>query len=324
MSILLTLIGIPLLYFGGEILVKYSSRLALALGLSPLVIGLTIVAFGTSSPELLATLISAFKDAPDVAMGNIVGSNITNIGLILGISAMIQPFRARSKVIRREIPVMIFAGVILIPFSWDLTISRLEGAFLFASLVAYLFYLLKSDGDAIADEVLDEITDGDVANEDEFMREYGHDRASGWKPVFGVVVGIALLVLGAQSLVTGAIDLAREFGLTERVIGVTLVAFSTSLPELASSLVASFKKEADILLGNIVGSNIFNALGILGITSMVNPVNMSADVQFDLYIAIAFSVLVLPFLLSSLTMERWEGGILVVLYVVYVGSLFVF
>lgn len=324
MSILLTLIGIPLLYFGGELLVKYSSRLALALGWSPLVIGLTIVAFGTSSPELLATLISAFKDAPDVAMGNIVGSNITNIGLILGISAIIQPFRARSKVIRREIPVMIFAGVILIPFSWDLTISRLEGAFLFASLVAYLFYLLKSDGDAIADEVLDEITDVDVENEDEFVREYGHNRASGWKPILGVIGGIALLVIGAQSLVTGAIDLAREFGLTERVIGVTLVAFSTSLPELASSLVASFKKEADILLGNIVGSNIFNALGILGITSMVNPVNMSADVQFDLYIAIAFSVLVLPFLLNSLTMERWEGGVLVVLYGVYIGSLFVF
>lgn len=322
MSILLTLIGIPLLYFGGELLVKYSSRLALTLGLSPLVIGLTIVAFGTSSPELLATLISAFKNAPDVAMGNIVGSNITNIGLILGISAMIQPFRARSKVIRREIPVMIFAGVILIPFSWDLTISRLEGAFLFASLVAYLFYLLKSDGDAIAEEVLDEISE-DSTSEDDFTREYGHNRASGWKPILGVIGGIALLVIGAQSLVTGAIDIAREFGLTERVIGVTLVAFSTSLPELASSLVASFKKEADILLGNIVGSNIFNALGILGITSMVNPVNMSADVLFDLYVAIGFSVAVLPFLLSSLTMERWEGGILVALYAIYVGSLFI-
>jgi cation:H+ antiporter len=320
MSIILILIGIPLLYFGGEALVKYSSRLALAIGMSPLVIGLTVVAFGTSSPELVATLFSTFKGAPDVAMGNVVGSNITNIGLILGISAIISPFQTRSKVIRREIPVMIFAGVILVPLSLDLVISRLEGLLLFSALVVYLVYLLKSDGDAIAEEVLDEL---DEIDEDEFSREYGHNRASGWKPVVGVIAGVLLLILGAQSLVTGAIDIARDLGITERVIGVSLVALSTSLPELASSVVASVKQEGDILLGNIIGSNIFNALGILGVTAMVNPVRMSPDVpQLDLWIAIGFSVAVLPFLLSSLRMERWEGAVLVVLYLVYIGFLY--
>lgn len=310
MSILLILIGVPLLYFGGELLVKYSSRLALALGMSPLLIGLTIVAFGTSSPELLATLVATFKGSPDVAMGNIVGSNITNIGLILGLSALVYPVQAKSKFIRREVPLMILVTLILVPFSANLVIGRLEGLVLFTVMVIYLVFLLKNDRDALVDE--------------EFSEEYGRDRLTGWRPLIGVMIGIGLLVAGAQSLVTGAIDVARDLGITERVIGTSLVALSTSLPELASSLVAAMKRESDILLGNIIGSNIFNILATLGLTSMISPVSMSAEIaRIDLWVAIAFSVVVLPILATRLRMERWEGVILLVAYVVYIGFLYV-
>lgn len=313
MSILLVLVGIPLLYFGGELLVKYASRLALALGLSPLVIGLTIVAFGTSSPELVASLTSEFQGAPDVAMGNVIGSNIANISFILGISALIYPVRAQAKIIKREIPIMIFAGLLLVPISWDLRIARWEGLLLFSALVAYLVFLIINDRNSILEEVQDEL------NEDEFTREYGHNRASGWKPILGVFLGVVLLVAGAQSLVTGAIDLARSVGVSERVIGISLVAFSTSLPELASSVVASMKQEGDILLGNIIGSNIFNALGILGLTALINPIQMSPEImQLDIWVAIGVSILVLPILATGFRMERWEGAVLVALYIGYI------
>ena len=306
MEIFLVLSGIALLYFGGEVLVKYSSRLALALRLSPFVIGLTIVAFGTSSPELLASLVATLQGAPDLAVGNVIGSNITNLGLILGLSALIHPLRATSQFIRREVPFMIFVIIILVPLSLDLTISRVEGVILFGLLVLYLFYLFKSE----------------ESGDDEFVQEYGQNKSARGS-VLGVIGGVALLVLGAQILVTSAIEIARDFGVSERVIGLSLVAFGTSLPELASSLVATMKREGNILLGNLIGSNIFNVLGILGLTAIVTPIEISPNVfRFDLWVAIGISVVVLPFLTTQLRIERWEGVILLVAYFGYIAFLF--
>ena len=307
MEIFLVVIGIVLLYLGGEVLVKYSSRLALALRLSPFVIGLTIVAFGTSSPELLASLVATLRGAPDLAMGNIVGSNIANLGLILGISALIHPLRATSQFIRREVPFMIFVIIILVPLSLDLTISRIEGFILFGLLVLYLFYLFKNS---------------ESSGDDEFVQEYGQNKSTRGS-VLGVIGGIALLVLGAQILVTSAIEIARGFGVSERVIGLSLVAFGTSLPELASSVVAAMKREGNILLGNLIGSNIFNVLGILGLTAIITPVEISPSVfRFDLWVAIGISVAVLPFLTTQLRIERWEGVVLLVAYLGYIAFLF--
>ena len=306
MEIFLVVIGIVLLYLGGEVLVKYSSRLALALRLSPFVIGLTIVAFGTSSPELLASLVATLQGAPDLAVGNVIGSNITNLGLILGLSALIHPLRATSQFIRREVPFMIFVIIILVPLSLDLTISRVEGVILFGLLVLYLFYLFKSE----------------ESGDDEFVQEYGQNKSARGS-VLGVIGGVALLVLGAQILVTSAIEIARDFGVSERVIGLSLVAFGTSLPELASSLVATMKREGNILLGNLIGSNIFNILGILGLTAIITPIKISPSVfRFDLWVAIGISVAVLPFLTTQLRIERWEGVILLVAYLGYIAFLF--
>lgn len=307
MSVLLVLIGIPLLYFGGELLVKYASRLALSLGMSPLVIGLTVVAFGTSSPELLATLVATFRGAPDVAMGNVVGSNIANLGLILGLSALVFPLQTKSRFIRREVLFMILVATLLIPFSTNLVIGRGEGFFLFALLAVYLVYLAKNSSEP----------------SEEFTLEYGQNSPTTVRTVLGILVGIVLLVLGARSLIFGAIDLARDFGIPERVIGLSLVALSTSLPELASCLVAATKREGDILVGNLIGSNIFNVLGILGITALVDPVKMSPKIlQLDLWVTIGLSVVVLPFLATRLRLERWEGGVLLAAYLVYIGFLY--
>ncbi|MGF1478755.1 MAG: calcium/sodium antiporter [Cyanophyceae cyanobacterium] len=307
MEILLILIGIALLYFGGEVLVNHSSRLALSLRLSPAVIGLTIVAFGTSSPELLATLTATLQGAPDMAVGNVVGSNIANLGLILGLSAIIFPLRASSQFIRREVPFMIFAVILLVPFSVDETINRVEGAILCGLLVLYLLYLFKNDASL---------------GDDEFTQEYGQNKSVKWS-VVGVVAGIALLVAGAQSLVLGAVDLARNVGISERVIGLSIVAVGTSLPELASSLVAAMKREGNIVLGNLIGSNIFNVLGILGTTAVFNPIAVSANITgFDLWIAIGISIVVLPLISTQLRIERWEGVILLATYVGYIVLIF--
>ena len=308
MEIVLILVGIALLYFGGELLVKYASRLALSLNLSPMVIGLTIVAFGTSSPELLASLVASLQGSPDIAMGNVVGSNITNLGLVLGLSALIYPLRASSKFIRREVPFMILVAVLLVPFGYDLVISRVEGLLLFGLLVLYLLYVFNSSDDSEADE---------------FALEYGQAQSTKWS-ILGVVAGVLLLVLGAQSLVTGAVDLAQSLGISERAIGLSLVALGTSLPELATSLVAAAKREGNILLGNIIGSNIFNILGILGLTAVVNPIRVSPDlVRTDLWVAIGISTAVLPFLSTRLRLERWEGMVLLGIYVLYIVSLYI-
>jgi len=310
MNILLILLGVLLLYAGGELLVRNATKLAALWGLSPLVIGLTIVAFGTSSPELAASLIAALQDSPEIAIGNVVGSNIANVGLILGLTALIYPLRTQASVIRREVPIMVGAAL-LVPLSLlDGTVSRLEGAIGVLLLAGFTYMLIRTDEKP-------EVTQ-------EYEAEYtSSETPSPWLAGLGIVVGLALLVGGAQSLVSGATAIARALGVPELVIGLTLVAVGTSLPELATSLIAALKKESEIALGNIVGSNIFNVLGILGVTALVRPINVPLQaVGIDVIVMIGFSLVLIPFLLTGLRLGRLEGAIFIALYATYVVYLY--
>ena len=310
MDVVLILLGVALLYVGGELLVRNATLLAATWGLSPMVVGLTIVALGTSAPELAASLVAALRDSPEMALGNVIGSNAANVGLILAITALVHPLRTRARFLRREVPIMVGASALLLLVVPGDYIGRIEGAVFILLLVAYLLFLL-SEGET--PEV-----------EEEFRREYSaKDLRPPWLAVAGVVFGLALLVAGAHTLVTGATALARGFGVPELIIGITLVALGTSLPELATSLVAALKREPEIALGNIVGSNIFNVLGIVGVTALVRPISVPfGAVAVDLLVMLGLCVLLLPFLLTGLRLGRREASVFLLLYVVYVGYLY--
>ena len=311
-DLLLVAAGIALLWAGGEALISGATALARRLGMSPLVVGLTVVAFGTSAPELAATLAAALQGSPEVAFGNVVGSNIFNVGLILGIAALVFPLAARARFLRREMPFMIATSVLLLPLMMNGRIGRLEALLLLALLGGYLWVLLRKDEESAR-----------VAAE--FAQEYGEVKTPLWASVLRVAVGIGVLVVGAQVLVAGAVSIATELGVSERVIGLTLVACGTSLPELASSLVAAARREGDIVLGNVVGSNIFNVLAILGTTSLVVPIQIqvTAGTWIDLAVMLATSLALWPFLHTNRRLERWEGALLIAAFVVYMGWLLV-
>ncbi|MBN2327473.1 MAG: calcium/sodium antiporter [Candidatus Omnitrophica bacterium] len=308
-SFMLVLAGAALLYLGGESLVRGAVSMARAWGISPLVIGLTIVAFATSCPELCAALLAALKNQPEVALGAVVGSNIANIGLVLGLTAMIYPLTAQKKFILREVPIMILSGAFLLPICWGGMFDRWEGALLVLFLIGFLWYQVKR-------------------SKEEHEHHPMEKELEQTPPRMGVaslliVIGVGLLVAGAHFLIEGAVDIARFFGVPERVIGLTLVAIGTSLPEIASSIVAAIRREPDLVLGNLVGSNIFNTLCILGVTTVICPitVNWSAAV-IDLIVMLVITSLIYPFLLSGFRLRRREGGVMVLLYMCYIAYLF--
>lgn len=325
MSYLLIFLGTILLYAGGELLVRNASHLARTFGLSSLVIGLTVVAFGTSSPELATTLLSTLEGSPEVAVGNVIGSNIANIGLILGLTALVYPLQSARAFIRRELPFMIVTGGLLFPVFWDGVVARYEGAGLLALLIGYLGYQFRRgatvDQGVGADQAENQMDSVDALEASAVAAPA--TTIPIWRAWLGVALGIVVLVAGAQILVSGAVTVAQSFGVPERVIGLTLVALGTSLPELASSLVAAVRREADIILGNVVGSNIFNSLAILGLTALVYPVRMDyADVQLDLWVMLGLSVFVLPLMLGRYRLGRSGGAVLLTLYTVYIVFLF--
>lgn len=312
-SLLLIAAGIVLLYFGGDLLVNNAVTLARSWGVSTLVVGLTVVAFGTSSPELAASLSAALSGSPDIAIGNVIGSNIFNVLAILGITALVTPIAAQAQIIRREVPIMIGAALLLFPvlfFGNDLV--RLEGLFFVVMLGLYLWFLLRFGNEGSSDL------------EREYNSEYLNYPKADWRTYAWVAVGLALLGVGARLLTTGAVDLARGFGVSELVIGLTIVAAGTSLPEVAASISAALKKEPNIALGNIVGSNIFNILGILGITALVQPIEIPwALIQRDMWVMLGVSLLLWPFLVSGSRLGRREGGVMLALYVGYLVLLIV-
>ncbi|MBI1390903.1 MAG: calcium/sodium antiporter [bacterium] len=306
----LILLGTGLLYFGGELLVTHSARLARIWGLSSLTIGLTVVAFGTSSPELAASITAALKGQPALAIGNVVGSNIANIGLILGLCALLRPLTVEWSLVKRETPILIASAILLAPLLWDGVLTRFEGLVLIVLIVAYTVYILRLS----RKEPLEPSLSREAAPS---------GGGSAWFALAGAGVGVVVLAGGANLLVEGGANIARAFGVSEKVIGLTLVAVGTSLPELASSIIAALKKESDIVLGNIVGSNIFNSLCILGAAALASPLEMQwAAIQYDCFVMLAFSLALWPCLYTGQRLSRLEGSLFLIAYATYVGYLY--
>lgn len=304
---LLTL-GVGVLYFGAEWLVRGSARLAASLGVSPIVVGLTVVSFGTSAPELVVCTVAALGGDTDLAIGNVLGSNLANIGLILGLTSIVRPLDVQARVVWREMPLMLLVTVGLYPLAWDLTLSRADGIVLLLALTAYLLFVFQSVEDE-APEILTEYT--------EFMEASANTRASvQWADIMWVVLGSACLVLGGYCIVEGAVQVATALGVSQVVVGLTVVAVGTSLPELATSIVAAARKEADIAVGNVIGSNIFNIAAILGTASLLEPLPIPATVlSREFPSVVAISLLLFPLLRSGWRIRRWEGVILLASYI---------
>ncbi len=308
MAWLYILWGSFLLYLGGEILIKSASKLALALGWSSLLIGLTVVALGTSAPELAATLIATFKGMEAVALGNIVGSNIANVSLVLGSAALIIPLKPTSRFVRQELPFMILTGVILFLMLIDGHLGRAEALFLFLFLLIFLFVLFKRDTlPSISPEFAPQVRKG--------KRIFVH--------ILGIVLGVVFLSFGADVLIDGAVILARRFGLSQRIIGLTLVALGTSLPELASTLVAAYRGAGQIILGNLIGSNIMNVLAVLACTSLIRPLSFPREKVFlDLSLMMAFFLCCWGMLSFGQGMGKIKGSLALVLYLTYIFFLY--
>jgi cation:H+ antiporter len=306
--------GLILLTAGAEFLVRGASRLAGIAGISPLVIGLTVVAYGTSAPEMAVSVKSALSGQADIALGNVVGSNIFNVLFILGICALILPLRVAQQLIWLDVPIMIGASLLVLIMGMDGKISRVDGIILFAGAILYTVFAIKQGRNETA------------AVKEEYAEEFGtKDKPSSW-PLQAVliIVGLAMLVLGARWLVDGAVEIAKLLGLSELVIGLTIIAAGTSLPEVATSIVATIRGERDIAVGNVIGSNIFNILAVLGLSSMVAPngINVApAALTFDTPVMIAVALACAPIFFTGHLIARWEGALFLLYYGAYVAFL---
>jgi cation:H+ antiporter len=311
----LLLPGLVLLVMGGEWLVRGAARLAAALGVAPIVIGLSVVAFGTSAPELAVSILSAYKGQPDIAVGNVVGSNIVNVLLILGLSAVVSPLAVHLRLVKYEVPFMIFVSALFLLLSYDRIISRWDGLVLVVLFAGYLYWMARTarEEPELEKELAEYEPPEDTLSPKMILKQ-----------VLLVVAGIAGLALGSEWAIRGAVALARMIGVSELVIGLTIVAAGTSLPELVTSIVASLRGERDISVGNVVGSNIFNILSVLGISAVVAPHGIgvaAAVIGFDGWIMLAVAVACFPVFFNDFEIKRWEGLMFVVYYIVYVTYL---
>lgn len=311
------ILGLFLLVLGAELLVRGASKLALLLKISPLIIGLTVVAFGTSSPELAVSLKAALADHPDIVIGTNVGSTIFNILFILGISSLITPLVVHQKLVWVDVPVMISAHLLLFLFCFQGILSKGSGAMLFILLIAYTLlaiYSGKKESKEIEEEYKEAFGEVDTKN-----------KAFPWiSNLLLIIFGLLACVQGASFLVDSTVAFARTFGVSELVIAVTIISAGTSLPEVATSVVAALRGERDIAIGNVVGSNIFNILGIIGLSALFTSNGIKVSNQalfFDLPIAIGCTVLCLPVFFSKHTISRFEGVLFLLLYVLYIFSL---
>lgn len=303
-SVVLASVGLFLLFFGGELLVRGAAGLALRFGLSPLAIGLTVVAFGTSAPELLVSLDAAFSGANDISVGNVVGSNIANIALILGIAAVLRPMIVESRVLGVDLPVMLVATLLLLVVIAGGFVSRLEGIVLVSGLGAYVLLTFRhARSESASTGALEAIPT---------MPWSGTARL--W---LFIAVGLVMLFGGAHLLVGAAVKLAMQLNVSQAAIGLTVVAVGTSLPELATTVVAAIKRQGDIAIGNVVGSNTFNILGVLGITAVVHPLE-SGDIRWlDLGVMTGLAILLGVLLWRRLFLTRVHGAILLIVFVAY-------
>ena len=312
LDLVFILVGFVALIGGGEILVKGAVGIAAKAKLSKLVIGMTVISFGTSAPELIVSLNSASQGLPEIAIGNVIGSNIANIALVLGFTVLIFPMPVSRNSIRFDWPMMMLSSVLFYLFALNLTIERWEGLLLFLILILFIVFLIRNSrkGNKIeldAIENIQEIT----------------DKINVWKQVLFVVIGLVGLFLGSKLLISGAKSIATEFGVSKHVIGITVIAFGTSVPELATSIIAALKKETDISVGNLIGSNIFNVMAVLGLTGIVQPIPIESNViEWDMYWMLGVALILLPMMVFRRKVYRLSGAILLAIYIFYILSLF--
>lgn len=302
--------GLVLLYFGASFLIKGAVSVAMRAGVSVLVVGLTVVAYGTSMPEMVVSTMASFKGSGDIAIGNVVGSNIFNIAVILGISALISPMRVNLNVLRFDTPVMLGVAFLFLLIFADFRISLVEAILLFALAAAYtVFNIVKSRKEVKKAEELG-IEPIIAKNSRSVFMDIGL-----------IFLGVGVLILGSNFLVSGATALAKVFGASEAFIGLTIVAAGTSLPELATSLIAALKKQSDIAIGNVVGSNIFNILAILGISGIIHPIEATGISLVDILVMLGFSALLIPLMKTGVIISRREGAAMLLAYIAYVAYL---
>jgi cation:H+ antiporter len=311
---LIFLAGRGILYLGAEWLVRGAASLALRFGIRPLVVGLTVVALGTSMPEFLVNFFAAFSDEDSLALGNIIGSNICNIALILGLSAIILPLSVRPEILRKEYPMMVFVSLLFYLLSLDGVISKLDGLLLVLLLVAFLLFLVidtRRHADRQKLEAVTALPEGDAL-------------MSVPKKVAFLLGGMVMLTIGARLMVYGATNIAESMGISNIVIGLTVVAIGTSLPELAASVVGALKNEADLSVGNILGSNLLNVLFVVGLVALIRPLQVDpASISIHFPVMIGFTVLLLPLAWTQYRITRLEGGLLVTGFVAYMVYLLV-
>lgn len=311
-------LGLVLLYYGAEWLVKGSGELALRMGISPLVVGLTVVAFGTSAPELLVSVRANMENPPqgDIALGNVVGSNICNLALVLGIAAVMKPFKIHSQVLKREMPILIGATVVFVLMLLDGKVARWEGMLLAAGVVFYTISSIWRGKKGEAVEIDLDITDEEIAA----LKKAG--KSLFLKDMAFILVGMGALVFGADRLVFGGSEIAKALNVPAAVIALTLVAFGTSLPEIATAVVASLKNEGDLVTGNAVGSCIFNLLAVIGITASIASLDAGSLERADLIVMAAVTLLMFVFMLTRKALSRGEGTLVLIGYLGYVVWLF--
>jgi cation:H+ antiporter len=306
--------GFVLLVVGAEALVRGATRIAVVAGVSPLVIGLTVVAYGTSAPEAAVSVMSSLAGQPDIAIGNVIGSNVANILLILGLASLVAPLIVDQQIVRLDVPVMIALSAILYFFCLDGNLGRLEGALLLAGSVGYSAFLVVTSR-----------RETNLKVQQEYEQEYGEAKAPRrhWSIDAGLILlGLVMLVGGSRFLINAAVTLAERFGISELVIGLTIVAIGTSLPEIATSMIASFRGEADIAVGNVVGSNIFNILLVLGLAGVIAPSGVpiaASALRFDFPVMIAVAICCLPVFFTGYRVARWEGAVFLGYYIAYMA-----
>lgn len=309
LDLLFVAIGVVLLTTGGDVLIRGSLAAANRMNVSPLLSGLLIVGFGTSSPELVVSIDAAINNQPDIAIGNVVGSNIGNILLILGLCAVITPMAVKPLALRRDAVTVVAAGILFIALVGGSALTRIDAVIFLLALAAYLIWAYRTERSGMAPSA--------ELHKAEAQEVTALPKTTLWI-VAAVLLGLALLIAGSQVLLKGAIGIAEAFGISEAVIGLTLVAIGTSLPELSVSIIAAFRKHADVAIGNILGSNIFNLLGILGISALLQPLPVHARIlQFDQWVMLGTSVILLVFLYTGSRLSRIEGGLMALAYVLY-------
>ena len=307
MIAILILGGLVLLYFGADWLVKGAVTISLKFGLSPLIVGLTVVALGTSLPEALVSIQATLDNQGGIALGNVIGSNILNIALILGLSSLLQPLKVDSHLVKADVPILVGASFLLIVLLEDFHISRMEGALLLLGIVFYVtgnIMTVKRTSPA-EDQIEGMEVPGDPSKN--LLRDIGF-----------LILGLIALALGSNFLVEGAVDLARIWGLSEALIGLTIVSIGTGTPELATALMAAYRKTADIAIGNAVGSNIFNIFFVVGLAGLIAPINGTQISPSDLYVMFGLTFLLLPTVWTGMVLDRKEGFLFVAIYVAYI------